>query len=123
MSTDEATASRHPDRERTRPDARRGPAVGAAAHPPEPRSAGGPVGGPVKSAWREGTLTRAQEPESLSAWIQGHAPTDDSAILLEAVGLHVRAAREAALTPRRWFSDEPLLERAMSNLDAAEVRR
>ena len=28
-----------------------------------------PVGGPVPVAWREGTLTRAKELESLCAWI------------------------------------------------------
>jgi hypothetical protein len=121
MSTDEVIATGHADPERPRPDARPRPALAAEALPPGPLSAGGPVGGPVKHAWREGTLTRAQELESLSAWIRGHAPTDDSAVLLEAVGLHVHAAREAALTPRRGFADQPLLERAMSNLDAAEA--
>jgi hypothetical protein len=121
MSTDEATATGRADRERPHADASPGPAVAAGALPPGRVSAGGPVGGPVKHAWREGTLTRAQELESLSAWIRRHARTDDSAVLLEAVGLHVHAAREAALAPRRWFADEPLLERAMSNLDAAEA--
>jgi hypothetical protein len=121
MSTDEATTTGHAHPAGPRAHADRDPAVAAEALPHGALSAGGPVGGPVKRAWREGTLTRAQELQSLSAWIRGHAPTDRSAVLLEAVGLHVHAAREAALTPRRFFADQPLLERAMSNLDAAEA--
>lgn len=90
--------------------------------PPRGRRPSGRVDGvPVKPAWREGTLTRAQELESLSAWLQRQTSSDDSRLLLEAVGLHVEAARQAARSRRRGFADQPLLERAMSNLDAAEA--
>ncbi|HZH22535.1 MAG TPA: hypothetical protein VEZ18_20305, partial [Geodermatophilus sp.] len=43
-------------------------------------------------------------------------------MLFAAVGIHLRAAEEVALQPpRRRFRDQSLLERAMSNLDAAEA--
>jgi hypothetical protein len=82
------------------------------------------VGGPVGVAWREGTLTRAKELESLSRWVgKGPAlarPTDD---LLTAIDHHLDAARDAAVRRRRFGRslDGSLLERAVSNLDAAEA--
>src|SRR4051794_17031024 len=87
------------------------------------------VRGPVSAAWREGTLTRAKELESLCAWIQVQAaPKPGTEILVEAIRHHIEAAREAAtvaeLKPNRRFHllrYGPLRERAMSNLDAAEV--
>jgi hypothetical protein len=87
------------------------------------------VRGPVSAAWREGTLTRAKELESLCAWIQVQAaPKPGTEILVEAIRHHIEAAREAAtvaeLRPNRRFHllrYGPLRERAMSNLDAAEV--
>jgi hypothetical protein len=84
--------------------------------PPERR----PVGGPVSRAWREGTLTRAKELESLADWAAQHAAGRPPEPLLEAIDCHLAAAREAALT-RRWSADKAALERAMSNLDAAEA--
>jgi hypothetical protein len=103
----------------------------AAAAVPAPRSAaqraptmasiGERVGGPVSRAWREGTLTRAQELENLTAWARDNGPRPNSDPLFTAIRLHLHAAREAALPPRRWFADEARLERAMSNLDAAEA--
>jgi hypothetical protein len=80
---------------------------------------GNPVGGPVWRAWREGTLTRAKELESLSSWAAQYAQPQ-AGTLLEAVGYHLAAARDAALGTRR-FADKAALERAMSNLDAAEA--
>lgn len=81
------------------------------------------VGGPVPSAWREGTLTRAKEIEYLFAWLFPLGP-EVSTELRCAVEQHLRAAREAAQHPRRgaWFlRSGSLIERAISNLDAAEA--
>lgn len=84
------------------------------------------IRGPVPVAWREGTLTRAQELESLCDWITdiGKPPCT----LVKGVRKHIEAARQAAsvaelrpkklLRPPRFGS---LRERAMSNLDAAEA--
>ena len=78
--------------------------------------------GPVYPAWREGTWTRAKEIESLCRWIRENTEHDRSDVLFAAVGIHLRAAEEVALQPpRRRFLDQSLLERAMSNLDAAEA--
>ncbi len=85
------------------------------------------VGGPVSAAWREATLTRAKELESLCAWV---APDEESSnsVLVQAIRDHLCAARDAAtlaeLEPRRrlhLLRIGPLRERAMSNLDAAEA--
>ena len=120
MSTVQSATPGQADPPQFLPEAKTRAAVAQEAPPSQRNLAGGPVGGPVRKAWREGTLTRAQELESLSAWIRGRA-SPDSAVLLEAVCLHVDAARDAARAPRRRFADQPLLERAMSNLDAAEA--
>jgi hypothetical protein len=92
------------------------------AAPPTDSSAES-VGGPVPLGWREGTLTRARELESLAEWF---AKPDN--VLTKAVRPHLTAAREAAtaaaLSPkqrRRLFRNGPLMERAISNLDAAEA--
>ncbi|MEU4240266.1 hypothetical protein [Actinoplanes sp. NPDC026619] len=93
----------------------------------------GPVGGPVWVAWREGTLTRAKELEALAAWVRTKQARDlqsrdEDAILDDAIHCHLDAARDAAtvkkLNPRRrlrLFRNGPLMERASSNLDAAEA--
>jgi hypothetical protein len=93
-----------------------------------------PIGGPVWVAWREGTLTRAEELEALCGWIRAKdAQKNDEVrkhdeILAIAIRRHLHAARQAAravkLEPRRRFRifrNGPLIERAMSNLDAAEA--
>ncbi len=79
-------------------------------------------------AWREGTLTRAKELEALAAWVRSKYPCDHDEILEAAIGHHLQAAREAAtlkpLKPKRRlriFRNGPLMERASSNLDAAEA--
>jgi hypothetical protein len=104
-----------------------------------PPQAGG-IGGPVWVAWREGTLTRAEELEALCKWVRKRAkdsPEKDRQhidhVLAKAVQAHLDAARQAAhadpLNPkrrfvlvRRVFRNGPLIERAMSNLDAAEAQ-
>jgi hypothetical protein len=84
--------------------------------------------GPVSVPWREGTLTRAAELESLCAWVKANDPAGQFDILVDAVAHHLEAARQAAvgqsLNPKKRlkiFRDAPLLERAKSNLDAAEA--
>ena len=87
------------------------------------------VGGPVSAAWREGTLTRAKELESLCAWVVANYRRPGSEILAQSVYFHIEAAREAAradaLNPQKrlhLLRYGPLRERAMSNLDAAEAQ-
>jgi hypothetical protein len=93
-----------------------------------------PIGGPVSVAWREGTLTRAEELEALSVWVRAkNAQKADGVrahdeVLESAIRRHLEAARQAAraekLKPKkmfRVFRNGPLIERAMSNLDAAEA--
>jgi len=88
----------------------------------------GLVGGPVKRPWREGTLTRAAELEALSAWMVGTCGANGNGrraqctgVLADAIARHLKAARDAT-NGRRYFSrDGSRLERAMSNLDAAEA--
>jgi hypothetical protein len=89
-----------------------------------------PVGGPVAVAWREGTLTRAKELEALCASVVASNPDASARVLAQgAIPRHLEAARQAArgdrLDPRRrlrFFRNGPLMERAMSNLDAAEAQ-
>jgi hypothetical protein len=88
----------------------------------------GPVGGPVRVAWREATLTRAEELEALCAWVRPKNPEKNDGVLVTAIQRHLDAAREAArrekLDPHRRFRvfrNGPLLERAISNLDAVEA--
>ena len=88
------------------------------------------VGGPVAVAWREGTLTRAKELEALCAWVAASSPDAGARVLAQgAIPRHLEAARQAArgdrLEPRRrlrLLRNGPLIERAMSNLDAAEAQ-
>jgi hypothetical protein len=91
------------------------------------RTAG--IGGPVPVGWREGTLTRAAELKTLCAWVFTTSQDPSSVeIVGPAINTHLDAAREAAtaakLNPRkrlRLLRNASLLERAMSNLDAAEA--
>jgi hypothetical protein len=88
------------------------------------------VGAPVSGGWREGTLTRAMELEALSralTLVDRREESDDplnTEVLLLAIEQHVQAAREAAECTRRFRGPRKpsLIERAMSNLDAAEVQ-
>ena len=88
-----------------------------------------PVGGPVPVAWREGTLTRARELEALCDWNSQKYPRESDCALVAAIKCHLDAARQAARAqppePRKllWiFRNGPLIERATSNLDAAEAQ-
>jgi len=83
-----------------------------------------PIEGPVRVSWREGTLTRAKELESLSAWVWRDHKPQNVEDLKKAIDLHLQAARDAAKYKRPWFrtsANGSLIERAMSNLDAAEA--
>src|SRR5215467_9145349 len=104
------------------------------------------VGGPVPRPWREGTLTRATELQALGTWAaQTSCPPENASetlpVLVDAVRIHLEAARLAAdgmmPSPRPqqkkrsiwfrmfhwfyWFPTASQIQRAMSNLDAAEV--
>ena len=86
------------------------------------------IEGPVWVAWREGTLTRAKELEALSLWVRPRDTQGNDKVLAEAIDCHLDAARQAAKVdpldpPRRFriFRNGPLIERAKSNLDAAEA--
>lgn len=88
----------------------------------------GPVRGPVSSGWQEGALTRANELEALTASVWRECsglpgPTEGADDLRAAIGRHLDAARDAAA--RRCSLRRPhkasLIERASSNLDAAEA--
>jgi hypothetical protein len=83
----------------------------------------------VPVAWREGTLTRAYELETLCNWVRLKHPRESDCALVTAIKWHLEAARQAAwaqpLNPRRRFRifrSGPLIERATSNLDAAEAQ-
>ena len=96
------------------------------------------IQGPVWVAWREGTLTRAEELEALCEWEMAKAKAEKRTpnnyrVLADAIHRHLKAARQAAtketLRPnrrlvliRRIFRNGPLIERAQSNLDAAEAQ-
>jgi hypothetical protein len=84
--------------------------------------------GPVLVPWREGTLTRAGELAWLCEWVRGSTDTATCTTLVKAVERHLEAARQAAeaqpLKPWRFHlrsRNASLLERAKSNLDAAEA--
>ena len=104
------------------------------------RFAGPPVGGPGWIAWREAVLTRSEELAALCAWVTAKAKdtqTEDARkidqVLVDAVHRHLKAAKQAAgagtqgpnrrrrFVRRMIFRDRPSIERAISNLDAAEA--
>src|SRR5690242_12841385 len=85
--------------------------------PPAPEPIATPVGGPARSGWREATLTRAKEIESLAGWIRAGATGRPRGceVLLDGIRAHLAAARGAAT--RRARGGAPI-ERARTNLDA-----
>ena len=125
---------RHPNSSPSTPaDADHGWAAtsGGAEHPATSLGSNTPkstVRGPVAAAWREGTLTRAQELDALCSWVIENHPKRASACLVDGVRTHIEAARQAAsvepLNPKRYLHlprHSSLRERAMSNLHAAEA--
>lgn len=72
-------------------------------------------------AWREGTLTRAKELEALAAWVRARHPDENDQVLGDAIACHLQAARDAATVKPMRLRTGPLMERASSNLDAAEA--
>ena len=80
-------------------------------------------------AWREQALTRAAELQTLAAWIACEATETGAAAarnrrLDDAIRAHLLAATEAAARDsqlRSLFRSSAIVERTMSNLDAAEA--
>lgn len=96
--------------------------------PESDQSSGRSINGPVRVAWREGTLTRITELEALCAWLSTCRPVENHQALIDATRRHLDAAAEAAQAaklnpPKYWRRPRSgaLIERAMSNLDAAEA--
>ena len=88
-----------------------------------------PVGGPVSSGWRECTLTRVKELDTLCAWASANHEEGNDDVFVEAIAQHLAAAKDAAelaaAKPKRrlpLFRGGALHDRAMSNLDAAEAQ-
>jgi hypothetical protein len=82
------------------------------------------IQGPVRGIWREATLARAAEIEALSAWIWQERRPDGAEVLARAIEGHLAAARQATERRRRRWpprASGSLVERATSNLDAAEA--
>lgn len=85
---------------------------------------GAPVGGPVPMPWREGVLTRAKELECLAYGLSRGDGSVFGSHLLAAIDQHLTAARQAAKHTKHNLGrqmDDALLERAISNLDAAHA--
>jgi hypothetical protein len=83
-----------------------------------------PVGGPVPKPWREGTLTRAKEIECLAYGLTRVEGSALNSYLLVAIDRHLAAARQAAEDTKRGYGrrkEVAQLERAISNLDAAQA--
>jgi hypothetical protein len=92
------------------------------------------IGGPVSSAWREEMLTRANELAGLKSWVAAQGEHDGRATdLLCATEEHLNAVRQTAAgknehknnggrIKRLWRGlTGASFERALGNLDAAEV--
>ena len=75
--------------------------------PAPPHGSREPIDQPVRVAWREGTLTRAEELEALHAWVATQPDSKRSGELAEAIYLHLAAARDAARYKRPWFRNPP----------------
>jgi hypothetical protein len=78
---------------------------------------------PARMSWREGSRTRADELSALSTWIEtdfGTRPPGFAALHLAIRG-HLEAVHAVAVSPRGFIGRGAKLERAISNLDAAEA--
>ncbi len=97
-----------------------------------------PVGGPTSSSWREHALTKVVEMRTLTAWVEMRTLTawvevrttqEGADRIVQAIYGHLDAAEKAAEgNPHRnpWerlksWTGGSLVERTMSNLDAAEA--
>lgn len=89
-----------------------------------------PLGDQTNRAWREQALTRIAEMKTLDDWFddqlhkdERNAATDSHQQLDAAIRGHLEAAVTAAQSNSRWWDmkNGAVIERAMSNLDAAEV--
>jgi hypothetical protein len=85
-----------------------------------------PVGGPTRRSWREHALTRAAELGAFASWARAERDDDDPVADAIATSIrgHLDAARDAAESGRALFGplrSNPVVERVMSNLDAAEA--
>ena len=86
--------------------------------PPQP-DAMEPVGVAGWVGWRESSLTRAKELESLYAWMRKSDQLKgyDANALQNAIACHIKASRQAAEAakpwPRKWLRNGALLERAL----------
>jgi hypothetical protein len=79
-------------------------------------------------AWREESLTRAAELETLSSWLTRRLPDDltagqraADAAVERAIAAHVAAARSAATEKTRRWNTGAAVAKAASHLDAAEA--
>lgn len=92
------------------------------------------IGGPASSAWREEMLTEAEELVGLNSWILAlresseHDPRQPTGRMPEAIEQHLSAVKQTAcgqdehLLGRKWHEfNGSSFERALGNLDAAEV--
>jgi len=88
-----------------------------------------PVGGPVSAGWRECTLTRVKELDTLCSWASANHEGGNDDVFVSAIAEHLAAAKDAAelaaAKPKQRFPflrGGALHDRAMSNLDAAEAQ-
>src|SRR5918996_887036 len=97
-----------------------------------PQAVAPPVsfGGPTSAAWREDTLTRAEELDGLQGWVRARNGADAASLgIAESIRRHLDAARETAagLDGRPWRARLAAavrgssVERSLGNLDAVET--
>ena len=86
-----------------------------------------PIGGPTTTSWREHALTRVGEQRLLVEWLRTLRP-EIHPLTVKAIEKHLDAAKDAAAgSTRPWHArlrsalGGANVERAMSNLDAAEA--
>src|SRR5215208_7900256 len=88
-----------------------------------------PIGGPTSTSWREHALTRVGEERFLTRWVRARvaAPDAGTEAAFASIDEHLEAARQAAegslrnpLARAKSWMGGAMVERAMSNLDAAE---
>lgn len=82
-----------------------------------------PLGPPTSRPWREGAITRVNELDAILRWLVQQPDVPAPETLVQAVDRHLGIAREAAQSDHHvWRSlTGATLERAASNIDAAEA--